>query len=61
MGWCAGLATGMTIGVSQNSIIFGIGSEYAFGAALGHTQIKKCKFFKQIKVAPLLCGFLFVE
>ena len=40
IGWCAGLAIGMTIGVSQNSIILGIGLEVAFGAALGHVQIK---------------------
>tara|TARA_S200000501_G_C20328554_1_gene527745 strand:- start:214 stop:387 length:174 start_codon:yes stop_codon:yes gene_type:complete len=41
IGWCSGLAIGMTIGVSQNNIILGIGSGFAFGAALGHIQIRK--------------------
>ena len=41
IGWCAGLAIGMTIGVSQNNIILGIGLEVAFGASLGHIQMKK--------------------
>ena len=40
-GWCAGLAIGMTIGVSQNNIILGIGLGVAFGASLGHIQMKK--------------------
>ena len=31
IGWCAGLAIGMTIGVSQNNIILGIGLGVAFG------------------------------
>ena len=39
--WCAGLAIGMTIGVSQNNIILGIGLGAAFGASLGHIQMKK--------------------
>ena len=34
-------AIGMTIGVSQNNIILGIGLGVAFGAALGHLQMKK--------------------
>tara|TARA_Y100000996_G_C22308313_1_gene555112 strand:+ start:172 stop:345 length:174 start_codon:yes stop_codon:yes gene_type:complete len=41
IGWCAGLAIGMTIGVSQNNIILGIGLGVAFGASLGHIQMKK--------------------
>ena len=41
IGWCAGLAIGMTIGVSQNNIILGIGLGVAFGASLGHLQTKK--------------------
>ena len=41
IGWCAGLAIGMVIGVSQNSIILGIGLGGAFGASLGHIQMKK--------------------
>ena len=40
IGWCAGLAIGMTIGVSQNNIILGIGLGVAFGAYLGHIQLK---------------------
>ena len=41
IGWCAGLAIGMTIGVSQNNIILGMGLGVAFGASLGHIQLKK--------------------
>ena len=41
IGWCDGLALGITIGVSQNNIMLGIGLEVAFGAALGHIQMKK--------------------
>ena len=41
IGWCAGLSIGMTIGVSQNNIILGIGLGVAFGASLGHIQMKK--------------------
>ena len=41
IGWCAGLAIGMTIGVSQSNIILGIGLGVAFGAGLGHIQMKK--------------------
>ena len=41
IGWCAGLAIGMTIGVSQNNLILGIGLGVAFGASLGHIQMKK--------------------
>ena len=41
IGWCAGLAIGMTIGVSQNNIILGIGLGVAFGASLGHIQMKR--------------------
>ena len=41
IGWFAGLAIGVTIGVSQNNIILGTGLGVAFGAALGHIQIKK--------------------
>ncbi len=41
IGWCAGLAIGLTIGVSQKNIILGIGLGVAFGASLGHIQMKK--------------------
>ncbi len=41
IGWCAGLAIGIIIGVSQNNIILGIGLGAAFGASLGHIQMKK--------------------
>ena len=41
IGWCGGLALGITIGVSQNNIMLGIGLGVAFGAALGHVQMKK--------------------
>ena len=41
IGWCAGLALGITICVSQNNIMLGIGLGIAFGAALGHIQMKK--------------------
>ena len=41
IGWCAGLAIGMTIGVSQSNIMLGVGLGFAFGASLGHVQIKK--------------------
>ena len=41
IGWCAGLAIGMAIGVSQNNIILGIGLGVAFGAGLASTQMKK--------------------
>ena len=47
--WCAGLAIGMTIGVSQNSIILGIGLGFAFGAALGHIQIKNVNSSSKLK------------
>ena len=53
IGWCAGLAIGMTIGVSQNNIMLGIGLGVAFGASLGHVQIKK-KVFKQGRLDPRL-------
>ena len=43
IGWCAGLAIGMTIGLSQKNIILGIGLGVAFGASLGHIQMKKEK------------------
>ena len=41
IGWCAGLAISMAIGLSQNNIILGIGLGIAFGASLGHIQMKK--------------------
>ena len=41
IGWSAGLATGMTIGLSQNNIALSIGLGVAFGASLGHFQTKK--------------------
>ena len=41
IGWCAGLAIGMAIGVSQNNIILGIGVGVAIGAGLATTQMQK--------------------
>ena len=41
IGWCAGLAIGMTIGVSQNNIILGIGLGAEIDEALGQIQMKK--------------------
>ena len=41
IGWCAGLAIGMTIALSQKNIILGIGLGVAFGASLGHVQMQK--------------------
>ena len=41
IGWCGGLAIGMTIGVSQSNIMLGIGLGVAFGASLGNIKIKK--------------------
>ena len=41
IGWCAGLALGITIGFYQNNIMLGIGLGVAFGAALVHVQMKK--------------------
>ena len=38
--WCAGIAIGMTIGVSQNNILLGVALGIAFGASLGHIQMK---------------------
>ena len=49
IGWCAGLAIGMTIGVSQNNIILGIGLGVAFDASLGHIQIKKKNSSSEVK------------
>ena len=49
IGWCAGLAIGMTIGVSQNNIALGIGLGVAFGASLDHLQTKKENFSKEEK------------
>ena len=48
IGWCAGLAMGMTIGVSQNNIMLEIGLGVAFGASLGHVQIKKKKSSNEV-------------
>ena len=49
IGWCAGLAIGMTIGLSQKNIILGIGLGVAFGASLGHIQMKKKNYKSGIK------------
>ena len=49
IGWCAGLAIGMTIGVSQNNIALGMGLGVAFGASLGHLQTKKGHSSKEEK------------
>jgi len=49
IGWCAGVAIGMAIGVSQNNIILGIGLGVAFGASLGHIQMKKKNSSSEVK------------
>ena len=49
IGWCAGLAIGMTIGVSQKNIILGIGLVVAFVASLGHIQMKKKNSSSEVK------------
>ena len=49
IGWCAGLAIGMTIGFSQNNILLGIGLGVAFGASLGHIQKKKENSSSELK------------
>ena len=49
IGWCAGLAIGMIIGVYQNSMILGIGLEVVFGSALGHIQIKNVNSSSKLK------------
>ena len=41
IGWCAGLAIGMTMGVSQSNITLGIGLGVAFGASLVLIKVKK--------------------
>ena len=57
IGWCAGLAIGMAMDLSQNNLILGIGLGAAFGASLGHLQMKKKKFLKRSRVAPQSWGF----
>ena len=60
IGWCAGLAIGMTIGLSQNNMALGIGLGVAFGASLGHLQRRK-KIFQRKKKSrriPLLVQLL---
>ena len=49
IGCCAGLAIGMTIGLSQNNMALCIGLGVAFGASLGHLQTKKENFSKEEK------------
>ena len=49
IGWCAGLVIGVTIGVTQNNMILGIGLGVAFGASLGNIQ-KKRIFLKQGRI-----------
>ena len=41
IGWGAGLAIGITIGVSLNNILLGIGVGVAIDAGLATTQMKK--------------------
>ncbi len=59
IGWCAGLAIGMTIGVSLNNIALGIGVGVAIGAGLASTQMKKQNSSSENRVAPYSWGFLF--
>jgi len=47
-GWCTGLAIVIAIGVSKNNIILGIGLVVAFGAALGHIQMKKENYSRRV-------------
>ena len=60
IGWGAGLAIGMTIGVSLNNIILGVGVGVAIGAGLATTQanfigknesFKRGKSFKRKRIA----------
>ena len=48
IGWCAGLAIGMRIGVSLNNIALGIGVGVAIGAGLASTQMKS-KILQEVK------------
>ena len=41
IGWGAGLAIGMTIGVSLNNIVLGVGVGVAIGAGLATTHMIK--------------------
>ena len=41
IGWGAWLAIGMTIGVSLNNIVLGIGVGVAIGTGLATTQMKR--------------------
>ena len=41
IGWGAGLAIGMTIGVSLNNIVLGVGAGVAIGAGLATTHMIK--------------------
>ena len=47
IGWGAGLAEGITIGVSLNNILLGIGVGAAIGAGLATTQMKKENFSRE--------------
>ena len=49
IGWFAWLAIGITIGVSQNSIILSISLGVVFGAALVHKQMAYVNFSSEVK------------
>ena len=57
IGWCASLAIGVTICVSLNNIIIGIGLGAAFGALLGHIQMKKENSSSKEEENPTFVGF----
>ena len=57
IGWCGGLAIGMTIGVSQSNIMLGIGLGVAFGASLVH--IKRRRILQEKQISPQFGRFLF--
>ena len=43
-GWGAGMAKGITTGVSINNIVLGIGAVVAIGAGLASAQMRKENF-----------------
>ena len=51
IGWGAGLAIGMTIGVSLNNIVLGVGVGVAIGAGLDYPN-EKGKSFKRRRIRP---------
>ena len=60
IGWCAGLAIGMTIGVSLINLILCIGLGACIWCIIGSHANEEEKILKQRRVAPHLWGFLFI-